>query len=227
MPADSAASAVALSTKQQLVRTAERLFAIHGIDGVSLRQIGAEAGMANNTVVQYHFGSKDRLVDAILLSRVDQLARQRMLLQARVSDDDLRAVIEAHLLPVMELAEEPDCFYLMFIEQLQRHANPFDRLSGKHQASQIDHLKRIGRLLPHVPKALRERRAYQATAICLHTCADRQRARCFGGELEPYALHVSQLLDGIVAFLAAIPSEETLAALAAAPRRKAKLRPLP
>jgi AcrR family transcriptional regulator len=231
MPANaSARTTVALSTKQQLVRTAERLFAVHGIEGVSLRQISVEAGMANPTVVQYHFGSKDGLVEAILQSRIEHLSRRRSLLDARAPADDLRAVIEAHLLPVIELGEEDDCYYLMFLEHLMRYStteHPLDRLPAEHQASRRHYLARIGRLLPDLPERLRDHRANQASAICFHTCADRQHARRLGADVEHYALHVSQLLDSVVAFVQAPPSTETLAALAAAPRRRAKLRPLP
>ena len=49
------------STKQQIVLTAERLFAEQGLDGVSLRQLAAAAGNANKSAVRYHFGSKEAI----------------------------------------------------------------------------------------------------------------------------------------------------------------------
>src|ERR1700712_3974875 len=91
------------STKEALILTGERLFAVHGFDGVSLRRIGTEAGMGMNTVVQYHFGSKDKLVQAILANRIDFLGKRRALLEERADPDNLREVVEAHLLPVIEL----------------------------------------------------------------------------------------------------------------------------
>lgn len=198
--------------------TGERLFALHGIDGVSLRQIGAAAGMANNTVVQYHFGSKDRLVEAILLNRVQLLANRRALLEEQASADDLRAVVEAQLLPLVELAEDPDCYYLLFLEQLHRYGtgeNPFDRLPAPNRAAQERFVRRVIRLLPHLPPQLRRRRVHRASSLCLHTCADRQRARNFGAGVEPYALHVNQLFDGVEAFLLAPASKATVKALRA------------
>jgi AcrR family transcriptional regulator len=56
---------IAPSTKEQIVLAAEGLFAERGIEGVSLRQIGAAAGNGNNSAVQYHFGTKERLVQAV------------------------------------------------------------------------------------------------------------------------------------------------------------------
>ena len=64
---------IAPSTKEQIVLAAERLFAEHGIDGVSLRQIGVAAGNGNNSAVQYHFGTKDRLVQAVFEYRLPRL----------------------------------------------------------------------------------------------------------------------------------------------------------
>ena len=80
----------------RLVVTAERLFALHGIDGVSLRQIAAEAGSGNNSAVHYHFGSKDGLIEAILGHRLAQLTRERQMLVSRCDPDDVRARFEAH-----------------------------------------------------------------------------------------------------------------------------------
>ena len=47
----------ASDTKSRLLRVAERLFAEHGFDGVSVRQLTAAAGV-NLAAVNYHFGSK-------------------------------------------------------------------------------------------------------------------------------------------------------------------------
>jgi len=218
------------STKEQLVLTAERLFAMHSIDGVSLRQIGAEAGMANSTVVQYHFGSKDGLVDAILVNRLHYLGRRRALLRARAGTERLRSVVEAQLLPVVELGEEEGCYYLMFLEQLQRHGvgdHPFDRLAAVHQSSHRTYVRTMKSLLGHVPAELRESRIGQSSSICLHACADRQRARHFGSPVSPFGLYVSQLLDGIEALLTSPPSPETLKALRGSRGRFSSVRALP
>ena len=51
-------------TVQAIIEAAERLFAKHGIDGVSMRQISQEAGSGNHFSVQYHFGDKKALAEA-------------------------------------------------------------------------------------------------------------------------------------------------------------------
>ncbi len=57
------------STKTVLMDTAELLMGERGIDGVSLREISAASGQKNYNSVQYHFGSKKGLVEAILEDR--------------------------------------------------------------------------------------------------------------------------------------------------------------
>lgn len=218
------------SAKQQLVLTAERLFALRGVDGVALRQIGTEAGMGNKSAVQYHFGSKEALLQAILVNRLDHLTRRRALLEARMQRDDLRSVVEAHQLPLMELAEDDACFYLPFLEQLLRHSgrqHPLDGLPDAHRQSHNAYRQRVGALIDHVPLRLRNTRIYQGSAMCLHACADRHRELMVGSSTLSYAEHVSHLLDGIVAFLAAAPSAETLAAVKESTAEPPTLRALP
>lgn len=204
------------SAKQQLIHTAERLFALHGLDGVPLRQIGTEAGTANKSAVQYHFGSKEALVEAILLNRLDYLTQRRQLLGARTVAWDVRRTVEVHQLPLIELSEDTDCYYLSFLEQLLRRdpaSSPLAGLPAAHRQSQKEYHRRLGVLIGSVPQPLRDYRIHQTSLMCVHVCADRHRARLFGVPVPPFAVHVSALIDGMVAQLEAEPSAETVAAL--------------
>ncbi len=53
------------ATRLRLVKAAERLFAAHGVDAVSVRAVNAAAGLGAASV-HYHFGSKDDLLRAVL-----------------------------------------------------------------------------------------------------------------------------------------------------------------
>ena len=57
--------AVSKDTRAAILDAAERLMAEHGINGVSLRTILAEA-KANAAALHYHFGSREDLIAAIL-----------------------------------------------------------------------------------------------------------------------------------------------------------------
>lgn len=56
-------------TRSQLLEAAIRLFALHGFDGVTTRQLAAEAG-ANVAAIAYHFGGKRELYRAVLAAIV-------------------------------------------------------------------------------------------------------------------------------------------------------------
>lgn len=59
-------------TRSKLILAALSLFAQHGIEAVSIRQIIIKAGQSNESAVHYHFGNKDGLVVAVL-DHVNQL----------------------------------------------------------------------------------------------------------------------------------------------------------
>ena len=213
------------ATAQELLVTAERLFAEHGLDGVSLRQIAVEAGSANNSAVQYHFGSKDGLVEAIFAFRLGQLLQRRALLRARVADDDLRGHLEAHVLPLLELAESPDSSYVSFVEVVDRTDSRLLTEQREALRSQDEFLADMRRLLDHIPEPARSLRIAQVQALCLHVAAERERAVRRGGDVVPFGLFVSGVVDGFTGFLNAPASAETVRhAGASVPRRPTRSR---
>ena len=55
-------------TQDKILDTAERLIGEQGYAATSLRQIIAEAGV-NLAAVHYHFGSKEELLDAVVMRK--------------------------------------------------------------------------------------------------------------------------------------------------------------
>ncbi|MBK6799938.1 TetR/AcrR family transcriptional regulator [Novosphingobium sp.] len=90
------------ATRLALIETAERLIAGHGLDGISLRQIAAEAGCANTNAVAYHFGSKEALVEAVIRHRVPALEARRGELLAGQDEAGLNAMCDALWRPFFE-----------------------------------------------------------------------------------------------------------------------------
>ena len=100
-------STVRPDTKEKILDVAERLFADHGFDSTSLRQITAEAGV-NLAAVNYHFHSKEALLSAVLQRRLGPVNARRLELleQARQNAHGgklaLEDVIRAFIQPVYE-----------------------------------------------------------------------------------------------------------------------------
>ena len=65
------------TTKEKLLDAAEKLFARKGYHGTSLRQITREAGV-DLALVNYHFGGKEKLFEAVLERRGAMLNEERL-----------------------------------------------------------------------------------------------------------------------------------------------------
>lgn len=64
-------------TRRQMMRAAETLFARDGLENVSVRALIQAAGQKNESALQYHFGSRQGLIEAIHSYRGGQVQRQR------------------------------------------------------------------------------------------------------------------------------------------------------
>lgn len=64
-------------TRDRILDAAESLFVEHGFDGTSMRMI-TSAASANLAAVNYHFGSKDALVQAVFRRRLTVLNEERL-----------------------------------------------------------------------------------------------------------------------------------------------------
>src|SRR5579885_3591352 len=95
------------NTKQKLLDAAERLMSKQGYTATSLRQIIAEAGV-NLAAAHYHFGSKERLLHAMLDRKVGPVNEERLALLERAEavaeqrEDFLEKILEAFLAPVFQ-----------------------------------------------------------------------------------------------------------------------------
>jgi AcrR family transcriptional regulator len=110
MPDTPTASADRTSKRDRILDVAEALFAEHGYDGVTLRQIARGAGV-DVALASYHFGKKIDLFNAVFERRADYLneARREALRKVQAGAGRggpcVEQIIEAFLRP-LELAQE-------------------------------------------------------------------------------------------------------------------------
>ncbi|MFF9853265.1 TetR/AcrR family transcriptional regulator [Streptomyces litmocidini] len=81
-------------TREKLIRAAEELFAAQGVDGAQLRDVVARAGQANPSAVQYHFGSRAGLLDAVMAGRQSR-TEQVLAPLLDSAGEDLRELVAA------------------------------------------------------------------------------------------------------------------------------------
>jgi len=98
---------VAVSTRERILDSAEKLFSEKGFDATSLRSITTGARV-NLAAVNYHFGSKDALIREVFARRLGPLNEERLRLLAEAGDDpDLEQVVEAFVGPALRMSRVP------------------------------------------------------------------------------------------------------------------------
>jgi AcrR family transcriptional regulator len=137
------------ATIERIIEVAERSFGLHGINGVSLRQIGREAGAANNFAVQFHFKDRDGLVRAILERRLPEFEMRRRTMLEKVSRNGsaptLHQLLEILYTPLFEQKDEHGRHsYAAFLSGLTR----FEQMSARREFN------------PRVPVTLRIREMF-------------------------------------------------------------------
>ncbi|MGJ8657853.1 MAG: TetR/AcrR family transcriptional regulator [Akkermansiaceae bacterium] len=98
-------------TKGRILLAAQRLFADRGFESVSLRKITTEA-LANVAAVNYHFGSKEALIDELIVQHTlpVMVARMRLLDEAekkfQIGVVPVEVILDAFMRPYLILLEE-------------------------------------------------------------------------------------------------------------------------
>ncbi len=98
-------------TKETILRTAERLFAEKGFETTTLRDITTEAKV-NIALVNYHFGSKAKLLRTVLHDIIVPVKERQMerlaVLESGTLAPTLEQLLDAFLVPIMDLLQYPD-----------------------------------------------------------------------------------------------------------------------
>jgi AcrR family transcriptional regulator len=149
------------ATKDRILDAAEALFMEHGFEATSLRAITAAASV-NLAAVNYHFGSKEELFQAVLTRRLDPMNQRRVALLDRFEREaaeplSCERIIVALFAPALELARDPALGGKNFLRLLGRaYADPapfIRRFLSEQYATMIARFKlAFGRALPHLPK---------------------------------------------------------------------------
>lgn len=190
------------STRMALIEKAEALIAVHGVDGVSPRQIGAAIGSANNNVVAYHFGGMKELVDAIYYYRLPSIEARRAELLAGLVDhglaEDVRQLVDALWRPLFEqVNEEGRHSYAAFLAGVTRSGWTWTRYSlGEEFHREVGAIVlRISPLLHESARPLLGQRLPITSAMMTHSLA------ALDGELEDQEAVFRDLVKMVAAAL--------------------------
>ncbi|MFI0987498.1 TetR/AcrR family transcriptional regulator [Streptomyces exfoliatus] len=199
-------------TRDRLIRAAEELFAAQGVHGAQLRDVVTRAGQANPSAVQYHFGSRGGLLDAVMAGRQ---ARTESVLAPLLAaaPDELRALVAALVTAeASELRTDRGRRCLRISAQLShesgvRTGTPHPTLAGTGYWRLIeriaDRLAAAG-----LPEPLLLERLDLALTVVGAAMADRARQYLDGAEpLTGEALFLADLVETTTALLRAAQPE--------------------
>ena len=205
----------------RLVSAAERLIAQRGLEAVSLREVNAEAGVANASAVQYHYGGRAGLIRAILAKHHPAVeARRHALLDqfdadraARGDDAAMRTLCGALVRPLAAELANPDGGpgYLQVMADLATRPEPV--LSSQSLEDPSDSTYRWRALVAPLlsEEGVRLHRRFTAVQFSLGELARRARdPRRADAAATDDRLFTSHLIDLVTALLAAPVSSETL-----------------
>lgn len=198
-------------TRTRILDAAEELFMLHGFEGTSMRQLTAKAGV-NLAAVNYHFGSKDALIEAVFRRRLDPMnaARIAALNELEASGRALApdVIIRAFVGESLRMVEDASGGGRNFIRLLGRTytepAKPIRILIGQLYAPAMERFKAaFERALPHMPREELVWRMHFMFGTLAYTLAATDTVQLIAG-CKPEDRHDAKLLeDRLTAFLAA------------------------
>lgn len=183
-PADSAGD----PTRDKIKTAAQRLFSARGIDGVSVRDIVAAAGLRNGASLHYYFGSKEGLLRELVIdgARKSDSARRRALegLEAGGAHigvaDIVRLMIEVETGHHAEAEVDPHVGYghMRFVVALQINHRRIlgEALDGVQNTGYLRCLAHIRRALPDLPPQTINQRLIFMYIMLTTTLAAREAA---------------------------------------------------
>ena len=218
-PAVPAAATPQADTRTRILQAAEALFAEHGFDAVSMRDITA-AAKVNLAAINYHFGSKAALLGEVVGGRAHALVDERLRLLAalrntRAGRPKLEAVIEAFLRPALEMSLQPGGAHHMrlrarlSVERVGMSRSQFEQIFDVSNNAFVDALAQA---LPDFPRGEIYWGFHCALGIMNYTMANSGRIQHLSdGACDPS--DVEATLRHVVPFIA-----QGFRALAKAPR---------
>jgi AcrR family transcriptional regulator len=197
-------------TRTRILDAAEALFMQHGFEGTSMRRLTSRAGV-NLAAVNYHFGSKDALIQAVFRRRLDPMNTARIAELAKLEASGSlspETIIRAFVGPSLRLVEDAKGGGRNFTRLLGRtYTEPSKTLRaliGQMYAPTMERYKTaLERALPQIPKDELVWRMHFMFGTLAYTLAATDTVQLIAG-CKPEDRYDAQLLEErLTAFLLA------------------------
>lgn len=107
-----------MDARSAMIDAAERIVAERGLAALTLRAVQTESGQANKSAAQYHFGSRQGLLEAVIENRMRSVDDARRVLLDSLTMPTSRDLVEALVQPFADatLRRDGSC-YARFLAQ--------------------------------------------------------------------------------------------------------------
>ena len=157
-----------VDTKSRILDSAEKLFGMNGFDGTSLRDITTAADV-NQAAINYHFQTKDSLIDAIVARRIEPVNKKRFeLLEAAGPQATVEQILRAFMAPVMQVKVDA---VVPLIGRILSNPELFvERVFHKHLAPVSQRfVEALSKALPDLPPSELLWRLHFSVGVLTHT----------------------------------------------------------
>lgn len=176
---DQSESSRGLLSRLKIIETAERLYALHGIDAVSIREINKASGQRNGSAVQYHFGNREGLLEAIFALRTRSRNNERFLRLHQLKESSepkdyaLAQIVDIMIRPMFEGLEiGHTSYHRRFFKQVHlRHETMKRLLANGHDMGLRECFRLIRDSLPNTPARVLAQRYVHANAVGIDAAA--------------------------------------------------------
>jgi AcrR family transcriptional regulator len=175
------------NTKSRILDAAERLLAERGFAACSLRAVTAEAGV-NLGAVNYHFRSKDALIQAVFRRRLEPLNRERLALldaceaKALGKALPLTSLLHAFLDPLLDRGHDGSGFIRLVGRMYSEPSLDIHKMFRAELEGTIARfLPAFRRTLPHLPPEDLYWRLFFTIGTMAHTLAAGPMLRLISG----------------------------------------------
>ncbi|WP_339948348.1 helix-turn-helix domain-containing protein [uncultured Albimonas sp.] len=218
------------TTRDRIKSAARRLFAMRGLDAVSIRDIATASGQKSSGAVNYHFRSREELIKEIArdVMRVGDARRVERMdeIEARGGPGSLREVIEVMVdddtLDAASRAQDDHGLRFLHSVMINRRDLLFEALRDGSDQGTRRCMAHIGRFAGHLPPVIVRQRLMLVISHLFAAAVSREAARFAKGGIEGETLWghpaaKSNLIDTVEGIMTAPASPETLRLLEHAP----------
>ncbi len=157
-----------IDTKSKILDAAEKLFGMNGFEATSLRDITTAADV-NLAAINYHFQTKDCLIDAIVARRIEPVNKKRFeLLEAAGKDPTVEQILTAFMAPVMQVKVDA---VVPLIGRILSNPEVFvERVFHRHLAPVSQRfVEALSKALPELPPSEILWRLHFSVGVLTHT----------------------------------------------------------